>query len=219
MKKTLIYTLFLASLVVAGCKDGDPGPTGQKGATGATGNKGATGDTGQGFDNAVKDGNILVTLSGKRPTDNADFLATQDFKYTVDGNGPAYVSNVYKDTNTGILHFTVERFLGAVDYHVNDNYVYLEFEVSTAGVVTLDYFEIETSVVDGKKYFDLYQYDENSGIVSLTNYNYDSSKGQLKFNFAGTFTAGSTSTGNDLTISGVASVNVYEALNNIVPGD
>jgi len=220
MKKPLIYILFGVSLLVAGCKDGDPGPTGQKGATGTDGNKGATGDTGLGFDASVKDGNILITMSGKRPGDNIDFKATQDFKYTLDAQSPADVSTVSTDANTGTLTFYVRRFVGAVDEHHNNNYFDIEFSVTSGGVISVDYFDLATSViVDGTKYFGISQYDDSNEITTLTNYSYNATTGALKFNFSGTFPTNSSSTGNDLLVTGVANVNVYEPLNSIVDGD
>lgn len=217
MKNIFIQILFMASLLLAGCKDGDPGPTGQTGATGtagATGAKGTTGTTGLGFDNSVKDGNVAVTLSGKNPS-NVDFTSLLDFKYSLDGGSPADDAKVTTD-NDGTKTFYVVRYLGAVDEHYNNDYIQIEFQVTSAGVITLDYLYVTGVVINGKDYFGISEGDD--GNVTLTGYSYDATTGHLKFNFTMTATS-SYSTGYDLAVSGVASVNVYEPLNDIVSGE
>lgn len=213
MKKTLLQVLFFASLLLAGCKgkDGDPGPTGATGDTGANGAKGDTGSNGVGFDNATKDGDVAVTFSGKRP-DNVNFNAAQDFKYQLDASSPGDDSYVYKNQNDGSMEFYVVRYLGAVDQHYNENYVEIQFTVSSTNVVTLGYINVQTSIIDGTKYFGVVESDSGTAL-SISNYSYDSATGTLKFNFGGTYTA-SNSTGYDLTVAGVANVKVYESLNN-----
>lgn len=225
MKKIFIQIIFITSLLLAGCKgkDGDPGPagqTGQTGDTGTTGAKGDTGATGVGFDNAVKEGDILITFSGKRP-DNVDFTSKQDFKFSLDGSTPSDDANVSNDGGT--LNFYIARYLGAVDEHHNNNYVHVQFQVSPTGVVTPQELDLSTAIIDGNKYFNIYENnygpdDENNDPFVITNYSFDATTGHLKFNFSATFKS-SGSTGYDLPVSGVADVYVFNALNDVYPGD
>lgn len=226
MKKTLFQFLFLASLLLAGCKgkDGDPGPTGQTGQTGATGTTGAKGDTGAtgtGFDAAVRDGNIVVTFSGNRP-DNVPFTSKQDFKYILDGGNPfddSYVTN----NEDGSMTFYITRYLGAVDEHHNNNYIRVRFDVSSAGAVTAGQLDIATAIIDGTKFFSVSETnygvgDEDNDPFTITNYSYDATKGHLKFSLAATFKT-SYSTGYDLVVAGVSDVTVYQPLNDLGNGD
>lgn len=219
MKKPLFKILFFAGLLLAGCKgkDGDPGPAGQAGQTGATGTTGANGDAGAdgtGYDNAVRDGNVVITFSGKRP-DNVAFTSKQDFKFTLDGSTPDEDSYVTNDG--GNLTIYVARYLGAVDEHHNNNFVHLTLNVSSTGVVTPQELDLGTAIIDGTKYFGVIEQnygptDENNDPFVVTNYSFDPTSGHLKFNFSATFKT-SYSTGYDLLVTGVADVLVYQPLN------
>jgi len=226
MKKPLFQILFLASLLLVGCKgkDGDPGPmgqTGQTGATGTTGAKGDTGATGTGFDAAVRDGNVAITFSGNRP-DNVPFTSKQDFKYILDGGSP-YDDSYVVNNEDGSMTFYIARYLGAVDEHHNNNYVHITFDVSSTGAVTARRLDITTVVIDGTKFFSVSEInygvdDGNNDPFAITNYSYDATKGHLKFSLAATFKA-SNSTGYDLVVAGVSDVTVYEPLNDLQGGD
>ncbi|HEY8938424.1 MAG TPA: hypothetical protein VIM65_24560 [Cyclobacteriaceae bacterium] len=216
--KNFLSVLFLAAAIcLAGCtgKDGDPGPAGTNGTNGTNGTDGV------GFDEAVAYGNIDVTFSGKRPTDSVAFSAEENFKYYAGGNNPYYNSSVFIDSETGAKTFRIERFLAAVDEHVNENYVYLYVNIDSKGAVT--YYEIGayTTIITGTKYFGISEYtylnDGTAQTSNITNLTYDAATGKLKFNFNWTVPK-SNSTQHDLSMSGTVDVTVFEALNNVSNG-
>jgi hypothetical protein len=222
------FTVYLGMAFIAmaaiflGCK-GDDGAVGPVGLTGDKGDKGTTGDNGKGFDEAAKDGNILIYLDGTRP-DGIAFKDTLNFKFSptsvddysyaeTDGTGANYDQYTY-----------VGRFLGMDNYNADDSYSELglrEF-IDSESLDTVKYFYLyiySDVLTSDFKYFRLddYYYSNwygttNTQDSTFTGYQYDASKGSIKHKFKFTSPAGNNSTGYDLNVSGVVDATVYQSI-------
>lgn len=168
-----------------------------------------------GLNDAAQYGKITVKLDGTRP-DGEDFTKEIVFRYMPE-EGPQYSSVSYD----GDAYFFVQRHHGAVNESHNDNYAGFNLQADTETDTPANgSFYMYTSVIDDKDnvYFYL---DENFTIdmADVTNFNYSEGTGKLKFSFTTELDSESNSTGNDLTITVEANVNVFEGLNGGFGGD
>jgi len=123
--------LLSAVLFLAGCKgkQGDPGPAGNNGTNGTNGTNGANGTNGingtngVGFEQAVKNGNILIYLDGKTPAGVA-FKDTLDYKFSSSDLSNSAVDSVSPTD----IRFTLQRFL-IFDNYTLDDYINLNLRI------------------------------------------------------------------------------------------
>src|SRR4051812_2009107 len=99
-KINLFVAIVSIASLIAGCKgkDGDPGPAGTNGTNGTTGTNGTNGTNGTGFDEATKNGNIMIYLDGTRP-DGIAFKDTLDFRFCPTNVGQYSVAYTYNLKN------------------------------------------------------------------------------------------------------------------------
>lgn len=217
MKHTLKLSLSVLILAVlaffAGCtKKGDPGPAG------ADGTNGTNGTTGVGFDEAVKNGNIVVYFDGKRP-DGVAFKDTIDFRFA-----PASLdySSVYVydvDDND----FYVRRYSG-MDFYIDseesdDNYADMDLEVYTGdGTNYYLYLDLRADISTAEfKYFQIDNYLYNTDGSNYLNenfsgYSYDPGTGKFKVTFSCTIDGGNNETTFPLNVKFVVDATVYEQI-------
>ena len=162
-----------------------------------------------GLNDAAQYGRITVKLEGKRP-DGVDFTKKIEFRFMPE-EGPQYSSISYD----GNAYFFVQRHHGAVNESHNDNYAgfNLQADVDTQTPVTGSFY-MYTSVIDEDDNVYFYLNDEFTvDMADVTNFNYSEGTGKLKYSFTTQLDANSNSTGNDLTVTVEANVNVFEGLN------
>jgi|GEM_PF-1681354 len=168
-----------------------------------------------GLNDAAQYGKITVKLDGTRP-DGEDFTEEIVFRYMPE-EGPQYSSVSYD----GDAYFFVQRHHGAVNESHNDNYAGFNVQGDTeANEFVNGSFYMYTSVIDDKD--NVYFYMDESFTVDLadvTNFNYSDGTGKLKWSFTKEIDGESNSTGNDLTITVEANVNVFEGLNGNIGSD
>src|SRR5882757_3299984 len=124
--------LLFVIVCFSGCHDGAPGPAGEAGTNGT---KGANGE---GYDEAIKKGNIIVYLDGNLP-DGTPFKDTLDFKFS--NNDIAGNSYMYP-YNANDLTFQLRRFSGLVNTSYDD-YAQFYFEPYDYMGDTTWYFELD----------------------------------------------------------------------------
>jgi len=204
------------------------------------GDAGAVGPSGAGFDEATKDGKIVVYLDGTRP-DGKAFKDTLEFKFAAtyaNYNSSAYTNGWGANYN---IETYVKRYL-AMDNNSNNNtngdsYVSIDFEASLSGADTVKNFDmyLNTDVTSESdhKYFrmnnDEFYFQTNSSDNGVTNYavtayKYDTTSGKVSYKFKFTQPYGYdacndgcyyyNSTGYDLNVSGYVDAIVYQNIGN-----
>jgi hypothetical protein len=194
-------------LMLAGCKDGDPGKAGTNGTNGTSGTNGTDGAA---YDQAVKNGSIIIYLDGKRP-DGVAFKDTINYLFSSSNLTYSYVEPGDSYTN-----FRTRRFQG-MDCLTVDNYVDITLDVDTVEDVTNFYIncDLHASVTTSDfQYFDLNDYFYNSDGANITNpaftaYSFDASTSRLKYKFSFDVASNYNSTDYPLNVSGVVDVTVF----------
>jgi hypothetical protein len=204
--------IVLAGLIfaLAGCKDGDPGKAGTNGTNGTNATNGTNGTDGAGYDQAIKNGSIIIYLNGKRP-DGVAFKDTINYLFSSSNLNYSYVEpgDTYNIVRT-------RRFQG-MDCLSVDNYVDINFEVDTEEGVNTYYINcklVASVTTPDFQYFNLNDNYYNDDDVNITNpsftaYSFDSPSSHLKYNFSFDVASNYNSTGYALNVSGKVDVTVY----------
>jgi len=246
-----IMGLFCMSAFLYNCEKGDPGPTGPNGATGTTGGAGTTGaaganginglngTNGEGFEDALKNGNILVYLDGTRP-DGKDFKDTLDFKFsTTDlGGSSIYRNQSPSDSNNSSY---VRRYPDLDGLEINytesedtDNArSYFHFIVDSEGDTIISHsLNLYASVafptehkyfqLNNQFYFDDYFDGETDGgnadDITISSYSYDNSTGSLKYKLSYVVPAGNNDSDHELKVTVVVNAHVFITMENSEEG-
>jgi len=202
------------------------------------GDAGAVGPSGVGFDEATKDGKIVVYLDGTRP-DGKAFKDTLEFKFAATyADNNSYSEPDGWGENYDVYTY-VQRYLAMDNDNQSDSYASIGFEASLNGKDTVKNFEMylntDVTFKSDHKYFRMYNdefyfdstpnnLDNNITDYAVTAYKYDTLSGKLTYKFKFTQPYGMVydgcndgctdyaynSTGYDLNVSGYVDAVVYQ---------
>jgi hypothetical protein len=167
-----------------------------------------------GLNDAAKYGSIKVKIEGTRP-DGEDYTLERTFKFA-SATGPEYSSSVYTSEDGDIYRdFQIVRYFGAINEsgEGGSNNVYLEVDSQEGEEITSSgYFGIETPVITkDKQYFYVYEYFSINE-EDVTSYSYNAETGKLTFKFTKELTADESYSDFPVTITGTATVTVFERI-------
>jgi hypothetical protein len=202
--------------------DGINGKDGINGPAGANGANGTNGTNGEVFTELTKYGSVVTTLTGKRP-DGVGFNQTNVFKFTplaeLDENNSVTKSGPN-------LEFNFRRFTSVPDDVYQDSFSGMTLIVVDAGLPTQS-FQLDADLnqiaifSNDLKYFNLddeWNWDDAEITnLSITNYSYSDVTKKLKFSFTYNVAAANNKSGNDLTVSGIVDIIVFEEVKVNIP--
>jgi hypothetical protein len=213
----LIFTMATSGLLFTACEgeDGEPGAIGDKGDKGDTGDTGANG---VGFDEATQYGNVVVRYKGTR-IDDVAFDQTVDFKFSPIGPDVTYTSSVWEYESEGgetETDFDITRYNSAIisPSEGSNSYIDIDYDRYSNGG---DYLQFNTYVAiisSDRKFFRLNQYFGLDASEAVTEYNFNSATGELKFKFHVLVPANDeyNRTGHEIDITADVNVKVFTSL-------
>lgn len=193
------------------------------GVDGINGIDGADGENGIGFNELVQYGSISLTVSGNRPDDATEFTHESVLRFI--HNQPGNNNLNPQDFGPGFkaesnLEFYILRFLNSPDAFDASSFGFNLF-VNDVGLESED-FELDiffnrfNLLFDDLKYLEFnnsfYGTDEGVSNVTVSDYSFDETTNNLKFSFTFEIDGESNSTTNDLSISGIVDVLVFEEI-------
>jgi len=236
MKLLRLFSIALValSMTMVSCsgEDGEMGPQGIQGEKGDTGEQGVQGEQGaagqdgadgQGFDELTQYGYITLEMEGTR-VDNQAFQDSTAFKFTpIELTDFSDVSVEGEFEGETVYLFNIRRFLSAPDDVYQESYMHFQMTIADPGgenqQILTAYYELSNYAVvgDDNKYFKLnHVYDlSNAEVISgfeLTDVTFDTETNEFAFSYAFTLNGASNVTGNPISMSGMADVQLLEVV-------
>lgn len=172
------------------------------------GEDGLNGNNAEQYDELTKYGSVTLTFSGKTG-DDAAILDTVAFPYAL---SPAFSTMMTDGESTTFNVSRLETMEDGVDGDLTPNF-YLFAHSSGSNKPDFAVFRLYTRIITANNQHILLPFADGGIEIpssGISNYSYDAASGKLKFNFTVTIPAEENYTTNDLAITGVVDVIVFE---------